>query len=185
MHFSTRTSRRLAVVAGLAAAGLALAAVPAHASGGPSDINGTAVVPSSLTLTLSASSFNATTPGGVTTTTTGGGITATIATNDANGYQLTEDLQTAMAGGSAFDGSGTHFIPGSDIFGYSYSGVGQLGAAISGGFPSPGNYLTLYTAPAASSGNGDTFPLQWAFAPPSNQAPDSYSGTFAVLAAAN
>lgn len=188
MHISTRFTRTAAVAA-LAGGSLLAVAGPAFASNTPpSDVNGTATVPASLTLTLSASSFSVNTPGGVTTVTTGGGITATVATNDASGYSIQEDLQTAMAGGSAFTAvvSGdNHFIPGADIAPYTYTGVGQLGGPASGGFPAPGNFVTLYAPSSASSGQGDVYPLSWAFAPPANQFPDTYSGTMSLFVAGN
>lgn len=188
MYFSMR-SRRLAVVAGLAAAGLAVAAVPAHASGpsGNGNINATAVVGSTLTLTLSANSFTVNAPAGQSTDTTGSGITATVLTNDAAGYQLEEELFDVNNGVGRFFGTANHnnVLMGQYISPYGYTGVGALaGSPVSGGFSNAG-FMGLYATTAASGGSGDVYPVKWNFAPPSGQAPDSYTGQFTFMAVGN
>lgn len=187
MSFSIR-SRRLAVVAGLAAAGLAVAAVPAHASGpsGNGSINATAVVGSTLTLTLSASSFSVNAPAGQSTDTNGGGtgLSATVATNDVAGYQLDEQIPDPHSGIGRFNGTvGGNVLMGNYISAYTYTGVGVLGSSPAA-FSNPG-YLGLYATTAASSASGDVYPLKWNFAPPASTPADSYSGQFQLLAAGN
>lgn len=112
---SSRIIARIAVPAVIAAAAMAGAAVPALAQGGP--VSAAVVVPSTLTITLNATTNN---PTGTSFTVAPGSTTMdavnwTILSNDPDGYSLSESatVQGTDPGGDLLGGA--YQIPDSDL----------------------------------------------------------------------
>jgi hypothetical protein len=156
-------------------------------------VTGTVVIPTQISLSLSAAAFtinvNAgqTANAGVTGGNPGAPVTATVTSTDQQGYVLAEALSPA-AGFSA--GSAT--LSGTTISPWSYAGSGSLGGSTyggTGGFGSPFGTAGAYENVAGDGSlpalAGDQWPLTWQVAAPANQAAGTYTGGVSVLAIAS
>jgi hypothetical protein len=171
--------RRVIPVIGSAIALAMLAAIPAHAATNPvsGQITGTVVIPATLTMTLSANSFNVDPNPGITlnTGTSPFVVTADISTNDSAGYTLSETEATTFS-----DGTGDT-IPNGDIQPYQYPG----GPSSNGGFMGNNMNATDTIASVSTPAADDKYGLAWQFTVPGSQAAGSYTGIITVTAIGN
>jgi hypothetical protein len=168
----------------LAAAALAAPALADGPPSAPGTVQGTVVIPTSITLSLSAQSFEVDVNPGQTANAglyPGNPVTATVTTTDQAGYLLTESL--SPAGGFT---SGSATLPGSAIYpwNYSLSGGGYGG---SGGFSTAfGNAGAAFPVWGASTTvTNDTVPLTWQVIAPTNAAAGNFQGAVNLLALAS
>lgn len=185
-------------------AGLALTAGPAMATtcnGSTTDpgcsgtVAGEVVVPASLTLALTGTSFSIPVNAGQTGNTpiapATPAVSVTIYGSGQYGYSLTEAL-SPIAGFATSTGPAAT-LSGNDIYPWSFSESGGNYGGTGGWAPSPfgtaGNAIQVYgtseSSVALGDNNGETEPLAWQVQVPADQAAGTYDGGIDLLALLN
>lgn len=166
------------ITAGLFAAGSA----PAWAQSSPTQtVTGQVSVAETITLSLSASSFNlSANPGDTINTGIGNGgfaTTATVGSNDPNGYTLMSTLNDP-ASAIGFDNvsNPADMITGNEISPYTYPGA--FGGATYAGNPT----IQVAAATGVSAAAGDAYGLAWQFNLPASLPAGNYDGSFDIVA---
>ena len=183
----------------VAAPGIAQAAPdtgPACTGTCTGNVTGSVSISTTLTLSLSGTSFTLTNvaPGVNTSTISSNPLTATVSTNDANGYILSQALAAETSGhwigsygfypAALCTGTGSCGYAPSAIDPYAYPGNNSTTPAFSSAF-SNGSAIQTASSATSSAASGDAYTMGWQFTTPANMIPETATGGVTVLLVGN